>query len=293
MKQVMPDYVLYRSPVGKITNRNVPLLLFTLTFVLWALGVVEGSYCTMFGSGLFVSWTYLRFYQVRLKYCMCTTVLVNKEVWNKHREKKNAFVAVCKQVHANGSKGDLADSFAFHTFFPNVLQPPIALVCGAVFAVLVRMRVCRKPIRRYDIAGGVGGAPGGGGGAISISLPGVEPSHDTERRRQIALKALSERLNKGGSSAQQEQQQQEKAALLTTSGEAAQSWPNLEEEEETETASKPPTAMAAAAPSVHVPIEQQKQQQQQQQSESSRAEEGVSDAAGTKGEDALITIDDK
>ncbi len=65
VRQVMPDYVLYRSPVGKITNRNVPLLLFLLTFVLWAVGAVEGSYCTMFGSGLLVAWTYLRFYQVR------------------------------------------------------------------------------------------------------------------------------------------------------------------------------------------------------------------------------------
>ena len=31
--------------------------------------------------------------------------------------------------------------------------------------------------------------------SISISLPGVD-NHDTERRRQIALKALSDRLNK-------------------------------------------------------------------------------------------------
>ena len=31
--------------------------------------------------------------------------------------------------------------------------------------------------------------------SMSISLPGVD-NHDTERRRQIALKALSDRLNK-------------------------------------------------------------------------------------------------
>lgn len=34
-----------------------------------------------------------------------------------------------------------------------------------------------------------------GGPAISISLPGVD-NHDTERRRQIALKALKDRLSK-------------------------------------------------------------------------------------------------
>ncbi len=65
VKQVMPDYVLHRSPLGKMTNGNIPLLLFVCTLLLWALKVVAGSYCTMFGSGLLVSWVYLRFYQVR------------------------------------------------------------------------------------------------------------------------------------------------------------------------------------------------------------------------------------
>ena len=38
VKQAMPDHVVYRSPVGKITNRNVPLACFLLAFVLWAIG---------------------------------------------------------------------------------------------------------------------------------------------------------------------------------------------------------------------------------------------------------------
>ena len=47
-------------------------------------------------------------------------------------------------------------------------------------------------------SGGLSGGSvrgGAGAGSISISLPGVE-NHDTERRRQIALKALSDRLSK-------------------------------------------------------------------------------------------------
>merc|ERR1719458_293807 len=55
VKQVMPDHILYRSPVGKITNRNMPITLFALSFVLWAVGLVEGSYCTMFFTGLLVA----------------------------------------------------------------------------------------------------------------------------------------------------------------------------------------------------------------------------------------------
>jgi len=165
VKQAMPDHILYRSPIGKFTNRNIPLSVFGLSFVMWAVGLVEGSYCTMFGSGLVVSWIYLRFYQ----------------------------------MHANGSRGDTADGFSFASFFPNVLQPPMAAIGNALFAFLVKIRVCRRQVRRYDVGGGsLGGGPGGvsaSGPSISISLPGVD-NHDTERRRQIALKALSDRLNK-------------------------------------------------------------------------------------------------
>ena len=67
VKQVMPDHILARTPLGKITNRNIPLAVFGLTFIMWAIGMVEGSYCTMFGTGLIVSWVYLRFYQVWLE----------------------------------------------------------------------------------------------------------------------------------------------------------------------------------------------------------------------------------
>ena len=99
VKQVMPDHILARTPLGKITNRNIPLAVFGLTFIMWAIGMVEGSYCTMFGTGLIVSWVYLRFYQ----------------------------------VHSNGSKGDVAESFAFATLFPNVLQPPVSVISNTIF----------------------------------------------------------------------------------------------------------------------------------------------------------------
>jgi len=152
VKQIMPDLVLAKTPLGKMTNRNIPLAVFSLTFIMWAIGMVEGSYCTMFGTGLVVSWIYLRFYQ----------------------------------VHNNGSRGDMADSFAFKTLFPNVVQPPIGIISNVVFSLAVKCRLCKKPVRRYDVSAASG---------ITISLPGAE-SQDSERRRQIALRALSERLSK-------------------------------------------------------------------------------------------------
>ena len=63
--------------------------------------------------------------------------------------------------------------FHFFRFFPNVVQPPISVVCNAIHACLVKVRVCRRPVKKYDV-----GAPS----SITISLPGVEPQ-DAERRR--------------------------------------------------------------------------------------------------------------
>lgn len=79
VKQIMPDLVLIKTPMGKLSNRNVPLLVFFMSLILWLVGLLEGTYPTMFLSGLLISWIYLRFYQ-----------------W-----------------HSNGSRGDMADYFTF------------------------------------------------------------------------------------------------------------------------------------------------------------------------------------
>lgn len=153
VKQIMPDHMLVKTPLGKLTNRNIPLSVFFMSLIFWLVGLLEGTYPAMFLSGLLISWTYLRFYQ----------------------------------YHSNGTRGDMADNFTFASFFPNVLQPPIALLGNTVHGFLVRVGICRRTIRKFDMAA----APTG----IMISLPGIDP-HDMERRRQIALKALSERLSK-------------------------------------------------------------------------------------------------
>lgn len=196
--------LLRSAPLGKITNRNVPLLVMLALAILVAVGLLEGVYLTMYTFGLLLSWTYLRFYQ----------------------------------HHANGSKGDMAESFAFHTFFPNVLQPAIAIVGNTVFSILVKLRLCNKTVHRYQF-GGSGGA--GSNTAISISLPGME-NQDSERRRQIALKALSERLTKVESSGGAAGKDDESA------------WPNLEGGDGGSEAAKAVSAGAAAvggSPAVH------------------------------------------
>ncbi|KAF4523744.1 hypothetical protein B566_EDAN013862 [Ephemera danica] len=152
VKQIMPEHLVFRSPIGKITNRNIPLSVLFVSILLYLIGLIDGTYPTMYAAGFIISWTYLRFYQ----------------------------------RHSNGTRGDMAESFSFANFFPTVLQPPIAVLCNTIHSSLVKIGLCQKPVRKYDL-----GAPS----AITISLPGSDP-HDMDRRREKALKALSERLNR-------------------------------------------------------------------------------------------------
>ncbi|BET02283.1 unnamed protein product [Nesidiocoris tenuis] len=156
VRQIMPDHCLVKTPLGKMTNRNIPLLVTFLAILLYVLGLLEGTSPTSFASGVLVSWTYLRFYQ----------------------------------PHSNGSRGDLADNFTFASFFPTVLQPPISVIANTIHSALVKVGICRRTVRRYDISA----APT----AVTVTLPGNDPQ-DVERRRQIALKALNERLAKSES----------------------------------------------------------------------------------------------
>jgi len=138
--------------LGKLTNRNLPLSVLVVSIITWVIGLLEGVYCTMFGSGVVISWIYLRFYQ----------------------------------RHSNGTKGDPAENFCFASFFPNVLQPAISVLANSLFEFFIKIGLCRKPIKRFvDSTSGPS--------SIQISLPGSDNS-DAERRRQKALKLLSERL---------------------------------------------------------------------------------------------------
>ncbi|GIX86909.1 transmembrane protein 115 [Caerostris extrusa] len=66
------------------------------------------------------------------------------------------------------------------------MQPPLIVISNAVFGFLVYLKLCKKPVRKFNLAAS---------SSVILNIPGTEP-HDAERRRQIALRALSERLNK-------------------------------------------------------------------------------------------------
>ncbi|CAG5120425.1 unnamed protein product [Candidula unifasciata] len=180
LKQVMPDHCLAVLPFGKLKNTHVPLALLALTIGLRVAGLLPGAYPYMFANGLLVSWVYLRFYQ----------------------------------KHSDGNRGDLADNFSFASFFPSQLQPLIAVFANTIFSGLVKLKLCKKPQRRYDVSSST---------TITVTLPGTEP-RDAERRKQLAIKALNERLSKVDS---------------------APNWPTLDDDDEDN--EKPASSVSASS----------------------------------------------
>lgn len=109
VKQLLPDSVLISTSLGKMKNDNVPLAALSVSLLLYLFNLTSGVSVITFSYGLISSWIYLRFFQFH---------------------------------PTNGTRGDMSDSFAFATFFPNVLQPLVSLICDTVYSFLVRIKFC-------------------------------------------------------------------------------------------------------------------------------------------------------
>ncbi|KAI1287339.1 Transmembrane protein [Halotydeus destructor] len=116
-KQLMPDSVIVSTAYGKMKNDNVPLTGLLSALVLYLLNLISGMSVICCLYGLLTAWVYLRFVQFH---------------------------------PTNGTRGDLSDSFSFATFFPNVLQPPVALISNTIYQFLVKIHVCSERSRQYQ-----------------------------------------------------------------------------------------------------------------------------------------------
>lgn len=56
VRQILPDHLILKSPLGRFTTRNVPLTGLIATIVLWAVKLMDGQTPVMFVSGTVVSW---------------------------------------------------------------------------------------------------------------------------------------------------------------------------------------------------------------------------------------------
>ncbi|CAF3157790.1 unnamed protein product, partial [Rotaria sp. Silwood2] len=150
IKQIMPDTILATTPLCKLKQDHVPLLIVVLSTILWLVYAVPIHFLIMLSFGIIISWTYLRFFQ----------------------------------VHQNGTKGDMSTSFSFASFFPPPISPIISVFANTIFAIFVKIKLCKPFVKKYNVASSSN---------ITITIPGAEAA-DADRRRQKALKALNDRM---------------------------------------------------------------------------------------------------
>ncbi|KAL8701605.1 MAG: hypothetical protein Q9224_000425 [Gallowayella concinna] len=125
--------------------------------------------------GFITSWTYLRFYKKQLE--LSTAGTSDTQLL-----------------------GDASETFAFASFWPDAMQPPVAAFADVIYNALVALHIC-TPFTAADVEMGNEQATARGEGALPnlLNHGGSNASRnkqeDAERRRALALKALDQRLH--------------------------------------------------------------------------------------------------
>ncbi|KAF7257680.1 hypothetical protein EG68_05257 [Paragonimus skrjabini miyazakii] len=117
-RQSMGDKLLLNFPLGNIRYKHIPFMCLVCSLLLMLLKVVRVVPFIMFATGIFVAWVYLRFFQ----------------------------------RHDNGVIGDVTDAFTFSGFFPNHLEPPVAILSNAIYSLLLKLKLCKKPVFKSIIS---------------------------------------------------------------------------------------------------------------------------------------------
>ncbi|CAF3148066.1 unnamed protein product [Rotaria socialis] len=118
IKQIMPDTIIATTPLFKLKQDHVPLLMVILSTILWLVHAVPIHFLIMLSFGIIISWTYLRFFQ----------------------------------IHQNGTKGDMSSSFSLANFFPPPLSPIVSVLANTIFEIFVKMKLCKPFIKKYNVA---------------------------------------------------------------------------------------------------------------------------------------------
>ncbi|EXJ95059.1 hypothetical protein A1O1_00177 [Capronia coronata CBS 617.96] len=174
-KQLVPEHTvsIYKGMI-KMRVKHFPAVFLAVNTLS---GLLLGTDTALILSwyGLVSTWTYLRFFKRQPDLSGTST-------------------------DGSGLKGDASETFAFATFFPDIMQPPIAVLCDQIFLLLCNLKIC-TPFSEEDIATGNEQAAARG----EMGLPnynkhargarGLSKREEAERRRALALKALDERLN--------------------------------------------------------------------------------------------------
>jgi len=174
-KQLVPEHTvsLYKGVV-KIRVKHFPAIFLLLNTIA---GIILGTDTALLLAwyGLITTWIYLRFF--------------------KHQPELTGTDTGEARI-----KGDASETFAFATFFPNVIQPPVAAVCDQVYILCCNLKIIR-PFSDEAIASGNDQAAAREEGGLPTSMNQarsarpMSKNEEADRRRALALKALDERLN--------------------------------------------------------------------------------------------------
>lgn len=180
-KQLVPEHTvsIYKGMI-KMRVKHFPAVFLALNTLS---GIIFGTDVALFLAwyGLLTTWTYLRFYKRQPDISGSTT-------------------------DARGLKGDASETFAFATFFPNAVQPPIAALSNQIYILLCNLKIC-TPFSEEEIASGNEQAAARGEAGLpsfnkARGAKGTSKREEADRRRQLALKALDARLNEAAARAQ-------------------------------------------------------------------------------------------
>lgn len=170
-KQLVPEHTIsiYKGMI-KFRVKHFPaifLLLNTLS------GFILGTDTALVFAwlGFLTSWIYLRFYK-------------------KQPDLTGASTSI---------KGDASETFAFATFFPNIVQPPIAAFSELIFDLLCAMKLCTPfSDEAIELSNQQAASRGDSGLPTFVKQSrgkAMSKREEAERRRALALRALDQRLN--------------------------------------------------------------------------------------------------
>lgn len=175
-KQLVPEHTvaLFKGLI-KIRVKHFPAI-FLLVNSIGGLFFGTDTAAIAAWVGLITTWTYLRFYK---------------------RQPDLSGTATGNQ----GMRGDASETFAFASFFPDKVQPPIAAACDQIYILLTNMHIC-TPFSNEDIESGNQQAAARGEAGLPSLLNnggrtgrGTGKREEAERRRALALQALDQRLS--------------------------------------------------------------------------------------------------
>lgn len=177
-KQLVPEHtVTFLRGILKVRVKHFPAV-FLLANTLSGVIIGTDTALVLAWAGFFTSWVYLRFYKLSTELSGSAT-----------------------GTGSSGQvRGDASETFTFASFWPDVVQPPIAAMADGIYNTLVAIRILTPfSAEEVEMSNVQATARLEGGLPSLLNQPGRGPGRsgkreEAERRRALALKALDQRL---------------------------------------------------------------------------------------------------